>query len=378
MTKKYFDVAVIGGGLLGSSLAYGFSQAGLSAALIDEGDNAIRTARGNFGLVWVQGKGEGMREYARWSRKSADGWLNFSDQLSEVTGQDLGYHQSGGFNISLDEAELEEYLRVLESLKADAGEEGYEYELVQGRTLAKYLPGIGEGVAGATYCPHDGHVNPLYLLRALQEGFSKLGGCYMPLSSIDQIQPLQSSGFELLVEGRQVASCERLVIAAGHGSVGLGQQVGISIPIYPEQGQIIVTERSTDQLAYPTNMIRQTDEGTFMLGASARDVGFNSETTTDTLQDIVRRCASAFPNLRNLRIQRNWAALRIMTPDGFPVYSQSEEFPGAFAFSCHSGVTLAAVHAEDVCRWVVDGRIPIDYRCFGPERFDVSTANAFD
>ena len=115
MTKKYFDVAVIGGGLLGSSFAYGFGQAGLSVALIDEGDNAIRTARGNFGLVWVQGKGEGMREYARWSRKSADGWLNFSDQLSEVTGQDLGYHQSGGFNISLDEAELEEYLRVLES-----------------------------------------------------------------------------------------------------------------------------------------------------------------------------------------------------------------------------------------------------------------------
>ena len=64
-----------------------------------------------------------------------------------------------------------------------------------------------------------------------------------------------------------------------------------------------------------------------------------------------------------------------MTPDGFPVYSQSEEFPGAFAFSCHSGVTLAAVHAQEVCQWVLDGAIPPAYQCFAPDRFNVSKPN---
>ncbi|HAF74225.1 MAG TPA: hypothetical protein DCG21_03175, partial [Gammaproteobacteria bacterium] len=222
---------------------------------------------------------------------------------------------------------------------------------------------------------HDGHVNPLRLLRALQEGFDRNGGSYLPLLGIDRIEPLNSGGFELFSKGRRIAGCEKLVIAAGHGSRALGDQVGIDVPIHPEQGQIVVTERSAESLAYPTNLVRQTDEGGFMLGPSARDVGFDADTNTGTLQEIVRRCSTAFPYLRGLRIQRSWAALRIMTPDGFPVYSQSEEFPNAFAFSCHSGVTLAAVHAKDVCQWVLDGVIPSAYRCFGPERFDVSAAN---
>ena len=61
MKYRSLDIGVIGGGLLGSAFAYGFSQRGLNVGLIDEGDNAVRTARGNFGLVWVQGKGKGMR-----------------------------------------------------------------------------------------------------------------------------------------------------------------------------------------------------------------------------------------------------------------------------------------------------------------------------
>ena len=372
---KSLDVAVIGGGLLGSAFAYGFSRNGLKVGLIDEGDNAIRTARGNFGLVWVQGKGRGMREYARWSLKSANAWSTFSDELMDLTGTGVDYHRPGGFHVTVDEEELQAHLGVLEDLRDQAGDEGYEYELVQGQTLAEHLPGIGAHVPGATYCPHDGHVNPLRLLRALHEGFNRNGGSYLPLSSIDRIQPLQPGGFELFSNGRRVAGCEKLVIAAGHGSVGLGAEVGIDVPIHPEQGQIVVTERSAVSLAYPTNMVRQTDEGGFLLGPSARDVGFDADTNTGTLQEIVRRCATAFPYLRQLRIQRSWAALRIMTPDGFPVYSQSEEFPGAFAFSCHSGVTLAAVHAQEVCQWVLDGAIPPAYQRFPPDRFNVSKPN---
>ena len=53
MEYRTLDIGVIGGGLLGSAFAYGFSQRGLNVGLIDEGDNALRTARGNFGLVWV-------------------------------------------------------------------------------------------------------------------------------------------------------------------------------------------------------------------------------------------------------------------------------------------------------------------------------------
>ena len=135
----------------------------------------------------------------------------------------------------------------------------------------------------------------------------------------------------------------------------------------------MVTERAPATLHHPTNYVRQTDEGNYLLGPSARDVGFDLSTETSTLRDIARQCSRAFPALRALRVQRVWAALRIMTPDGFPVYDRSPVHPGAFSFACHSGVTLAAMHANEVCDWIVAGAIPDAYRCFSADRFDVQT-----
>ena len=368
---KHYDVAVIGGGLLGSAFAYGLSAQGVRVVLLDEGDNAIRTARGNFGLVWVQGKGQGMPQYALWSRRSAYAWTPFSEQLIEETGTDPGYHRPGGFCVALDEAEFNSNLKLMEQLREEAGEHGYAYEVVDRAALGQYLPEVGPTVPGATYCPHDGHANPLRLLRALQEGFNHNGGIYVPRARVSEIRPLSTGGFEILSDAEHQVGCEKLVIAAGHGSVDLGRMLGMEVPIFPVQGQVVVTERAPAAMIYPTNYVRQTDEGNFLLGPSARDVGFNDDTQTATLQGITRQCTRAFPHLKNLRIQRTWAALRIMTPDGFPVYQQSDVYPDAFSFSCHSGVTLAAVHAVEVPRWVLSGGIPSEYRCFHPERFDV-------
>ena len=372
MATRDYDVAIVGGGLLGSAFAFGLSAAGLRSVVLDEGDHAIRTARGNFGLVWVQGKGAGMREYARWTMHSALEWRAFADRLAAETGVDVGFHQPGGFCIALSEDEYRQNLAQLQSLRADAGDEGYAVEELDRNELQNTLPGIGPEVCGATYCPHDGHVNPLKLLRALHDGFQRHGGTYLPRQRVVKIEALAGGGFALTVERHAPrVRAGKVVIAAGHGAAALAEQMHIHAPVFQEQGQIVVTERAPPSLHYPTNYVRQTDEGNYLLGPSARDVGFDLSTEASTLRDIARRCSRAFPHLRALRVQRAWAALRIMTPDGFPVYDQSPTFSGAFSFACHSGVTLAAAHATDVCGWVKQGAIPDAYRCFSADRFGV-------
>ena len=72
------DVAVIGGGLVGMAVAYGLQRAGARVHVYDEGDDAYRASRGNFGLIWVQGKGATMPNYARWTRLSAREWTESS------------------------------------------------------------------------------------------------------------------------------------------------------------------------------------------------------------------------------------------------------------------------------------------------------------
>ena len=110
------DIAVIGGGLVGSAIAWGLAGAGKRVALLDEGDIAFRASRGNFALVWVQSKGLGMPEYARWTRASSDAWAGFAQELREETGIDVAHQRPGGFSLALSEAELERRDTMLKRL----------------------------------------------------------------------------------------------------------------------------------------------------------------------------------------------------------------------------------------------------------------------
>src|SRR5215831_20481920 len=101
-----FDVAVIGGGLVGAALAWGIARARQRVVVLDEGDVAHRASRGNFALVWVQSKGLGMPEYAAWTRRSSDRWAEFAAILKDETKLDVAFARPGGFHLCLPDDEL--------------------------------------------------------------------------------------------------------------------------------------------------------------------------------------------------------------------------------------------------------------------------------
>ncbi|MCY4349403.1 MAG: FAD-dependent oxidoreductase [Thiotrichales bacterium] len=368
-----YDVVVIGAGLVGGAVAYGLARAGQRVAVLDEEDATYRASRGNFGLVWVQGKGVGRPEYALWSRASSERWFELSEALTENGGLAPNYTRPGGVIAALSEEELSALDSMLAGLKRAVGNAGYEYEILDAARVRELLPACGPEVVGGAYSPYDGHANPLKLMRGLHASLAGLGADYLAGARVDAIRPLDGGGFDLRTE-RGTITGGKVVIAAGHGSKALGAMVGLDVPVHPEHGQIVVTERTAPWLGHPTLGIRQTDEGSMLFGASHEDRGFDTSVLARTSRDIARRAVRVFPDLASLRVVRTWGALRVMTPDGFPIYAQSRAHPGAFVFTCHSGVTLAANHALEASRWVIDGEIPEGMACFAPDRFDVPQA----
>jgi glycine/D-amino acid oxidase-like deaminating enzyme len=91
---------------------------------------------------------------------------------------------------------------------------------------------------------------------------------------------------------------------------------------------------------------------------------------------LAARAITAFPQLADVSVQRTWGALRVMSPDGFPIYQTWPELPGVFALGCHSGVTLAAVHAEVLAPAIAAGSLPDETVAFRAERFDVQNSTA--
>jgi len=359
------DIAIIGGGMVGAALGFGLAKAGKHTLMLDQGDQALRAARGNFGLVWVQGKGADFPSYAHWTLESSQLWPQFAADLATLTGIDVQYQQRGGLELFLDEAELDGYDKEL-ALQVEITDKAFQYQRLNPEQLAQKEPYIGKDVIGATYSPHDGHVNPLLLLRAMQAGFQLCGGQYQSQQTVSDIEP-NSEGFRLNTVKGQVQA-KKIILAAGLDNARLAPMVGLSQNLHPQRGQILVTEKLPPILNHPTNYLRQTQDGTIQIGASSEQTGLDDANTVNIMAQLAKRAKQLMPVLAEQNIVRAWGALRVLSPDSFPIYDKAP-FPGAYAISCHSAVTLAAAHANTLAQLIADDSWSTSMDTFSAARF---------
>jgi glycine/D-amino acid oxidase-like deaminating enzyme len=344
---------------------------GERVALLDEGDVALRASRGNFGLIWVQGKGHGLPAYGAWTQRSAREWRAFADDIAASTAIDVALRQTGGVHVCLAQEELDARASRMSQLLAQPDFPRYGIEVLDRAGVQAKIGPVGD-IAGGTWTDLDGDCNPLRLLRALRAGVAAAGGAFLSDRAVERIERA-GDGF-VLYTARGPVACERVVLAAGLGNARLGPMVGLAVPVSPNKGQVLVLERVPRFLDVPVETIRQTDEGTVLIGDAQQDAGFDTSQDTGVMAAMAARAAQVFPALRNARVVRAWSALRVMSPDGFPVYAQSSSQPGAWVVTCHSGVTLAAVHARVLAPAIREAALPPECAGFGLTRFDVRAA----
>lgn len=367
-----FDMAVIGAGLVGTAIAYGLAKLGHRTVLIDEDDRARRASVANFSLIWVQTKGLGMPEYSLWSRGATELWPGFSDEIRDLTGIDLSLSLPGGFHLCLSDDELESRAQSLRRLNMQSNFPPLPYEIMDHARVRSMLPDIGPEVVGASYCPLDGQCNSLRLFRALHSGFQKSGGVYRRDSRVGRVDPRADGSFAIDTASGMIAA-GKVVIAAGNDSRRLAPMVGLVGAVRPQRGQVLVTERLRPFLHYPTISVRQADEGSCMLGDAIEEGDPSMVIGPDIAGLMADRAMRMFPGLARVNVVRTWAAQRVMTKDGCPVYDQSKEVPGAFIANCHSGVTLAPRHAETLAPMIAASSVSAEIPVFGAGRFDVHT-----
>ncbi len=360
------DYAVIGGGVVGLSVAWGLLKRGRSVAVLDGDDGSFRASRGNFGLVCVQGKGLKQPRYARWSQRSAALWPDFAGELGEATGLDLRLEQRGGFDFHFSEQTLEATVRDYEHIRS-ALDGDYPFEVMGHNALRKEEPHIGPKVVGAILHHQDGHVNPLKLLKALAIDVRQLGGQVMTGRTVVDID--KPGSFLITCEDGEVFEADKVVLAAGLGAARLGPKMGFSAPVRPERGQVLITEKLPRIINRPSIIARQVDEGGIQIGATNEQTGLDDRVTRRGLSGLAAEAIAAYPILARAQLVRSWGALRVLTPDGLPIYQQSAKMPGAFLATCHSGITLAAAHARLLPDWF-DGTVSApDLEVFGEARF---------
>ncbi|MBY5971016.1 NAD(P)/FAD-dependent oxidoreductase [Pseudooceanicola marinus] len=364
-----WDIVVIGGGLVGTATALGMARDGARVLILDAADTSFRASRGNFGLVWAQSKGAGSRDYATWTRSAVRDWTALQDELRELSGVDTHYQTGMGLHLCLGEAEYDKRAAMIGKVAAH-DLPGDDVHMIDHDEVAEILPGIGPEVTGASVSSLDGACHSLSLYRGLSLAAQAAGATLISNVAVTAIKP-QDAGY--LVEAAELcARADRVLIAAGLATNALAEPFGFPKIVKPQKGQILVTERADPVVPVVTSGIRQTPEGTILIGDTKEETD-EDRSTGAGMSQLARRAARLFPAIGKLRIVRSWAALRVLTPDGFPVYDESPTHPGVFVATTHSGVTLAPAHRGPLAQWILNGQKPPEFSSFTAQRFQQET-----
>ena len=375
------DVIVIGGGVIGSSVAYHLSKRRVGVLLVEKKGLVSGTSGACDGLVYLQSKRPGAHlKLAMESRKRFD-------SLQEELGMDIEFRSHGGMVV----VEKQEELEAMRLFVEDQKETGLEVTLLDGKQARALEPSLSEGILACTYSPLDGQVNPISLALAFLQGAKARGAKICPFTGVTGFS--RKSHHLVGVKTTRGNIETRVVVnAAGVHAPEIGKMIDAEIPIRPRRGQLLVTEAlpplltrgllSAKYLAAKYNpalaesgdlgvSIEQTKNGGFLLGSTREFVGFDRRTTWSAMKHIALQTSRIIPALRDVRVIRTFAGLRPFTPDGLPILGPVRNVEGFFMASGHEGdgIALSPITGELIAKWIAEGSPGMDLSAFSLERF---------
>jgi glycine/D-amino acid oxidase-like deaminating enzyme len=374
------DVVVIGGGVIGASIAYHLAKRKVDVVLVEKGDPASGSSGACGGTVFLQTKSPGTHlELAlESSRRFA--------QLEQELGAGFEYQCQGGMII----VERDEELRTMEQFVEKQNRIGLDVSLLDRKQARELEPALSEKILGATFSPMDAQVNPMFLTFAFLKGAQGLGAKILTNTRATGIQRTSNCIKSVKTDKGEIHT-GMVVNAGGVYAAEIGALLDLEIPVKPRRGQLVVTEAlgpiisrcmlSAQYIAAKFNpalaqkgggiSIEPTASGNFVLGSTREFVGFDKRVTPEKLLHIAKNVGRIIPCLKNLNFIRAFAGLRPYTPDGLPILGTVAGLGGFVMAAGHEGdgIALSPITGEIIAELIVDSKTGFPIEEYRLERF---------
>lgn len=328
MTKTA-DVIVIGNGVIGCAAAYYMAKKGMSVLVLDQDESV-----GNGGS---SRNGGGVRQSGRDPRElplAIYGVENVWPTLSDELGVDVEYHKEGNLRLG----KTETHKQILTGLTEKAVACGLNVRMINAEEIRKINPYLSEEVTCASWCPTDGHANPLTTTLGFYKNARALGVVFHMGEKVVRLEKVHGK-LRRVCTKTAVYEADQVLVAAGYASRFLTQTVGIDVPMREELIEALVTEAEPKMFPQMLGTAdadfygHQTNHGSFVFGgatgmeSTVLDNGTN-RTSSLTAPCICRGIMKYVPKLADAKIVRTWAGYEDLSIDGIPVISKVEEVPG--------------------------------------------------
>jgi len=369
--KKSYDVVIIGGGIIGCSVAFELAKRGRTDVLVVEQQYLTSGATGRCGAGIRQQWGSLLN--ATLAVEST----HIFENLEEYTGYDgsCGLNQGGYLLVAYTEKEWEQFHKNLE-VQHSLGIESFAVDLDGAKEIVPHIN--TDGMYGACFCAKDGHADPFHCTFAYAKGAQRLG---VDIETYTAVTGLKAeNGHIHTVQTTKGDVMAKVVInCAGGHAAKLASLINEELPIFPERHQILITE-PVAHIMNPMVMsfhrhfyVQQTPHGSVIMGIGdpTEPVSFNIRSSWQYLEENAHIVTQTLPAFRNLRVVRQWAGLYDMSPDRNPIINEAKEATGFITiagFSGH-GFMVAPRTAILVANHLTGQEDSLDIKRFSADRY---------
>jgi glycine oxidase len=365
-----WDVAIVGAGIVGCSIAFELAKAGMQVCVLERGGIGEESSAAAAGMLSGQHGVTNLGDRYRLHVEARELHARLADDLRERTGIDVGFCRWGLLELLFTAGEV----RTADRCYAVQTQAGLRVERLSREETLALEPTVTPDIEGSIRYLDEAHVHNGRLTIALAEAARRTGAelrsgapALALIREQERVVGIQTS--------TETVHAEAVIVANGAWASDLIRPLGLLLPVKPMRGQMLAVRtvpRALSQIIYGRHMyLVPRPDGETLIGATVEDVGFRKEVTLEGLEELIQAGRRIVPGMMNQPVIRTWAGLRPGSPDGLPLVGPVVELPGLILAVGHyrNGILLGPMTGLLVKQWLVD-RVPSAHLdLLRPERF---------
>jgi glycine oxidase len=363
-----FDTVIVGGGIIGCTLARALAAAGIRVAVVERGTPGGEASGAAAGMLSPSAEAEKESPLFPLCRASLQRYGPLVADLQAETGVDPQYRTEGTFLLFANEQERTERMPSIEWQRSL----GIPIEELSSRELNKREAGLSEQL-GAFYFPEDHQIDNRLLMHALVQSCRLRGVEFVLGKAALEVECNSHRITGVILENGRIAA-GRVVNAAGAWAAQVSVAGVVPAPIRPVKGHMLALQGPPDLLRHVVRShsvyLVPRSGGRILVGSTMEEVGFDKTPRAAPLTRLLRAAQQLCPTLEQSAVTEFWAGLRPASSDGLPLLGPTE-LEGYWVALGHfrNGILLGPITAEILSSWLLTGKPSMPMNAFSPSRF---------
>ncbi len=368
------DVVIVGGGVIGASVAYFLARRGISCSLLDRGRIGGGASNAASGIL---SPSPGDSQYARLAQRSLELFHGLTPVIREDSGIDVEFAQCGDLTLAMNESDI----IALRGLTSQLSAIGEDVGWVDQDNLRDMEPGLNPAIPGGMFTPESCRVNNQRLANALALGAERHGAQIRQgvevtgliiengrFAGVNERGGATRAGAVVLAAGAWTGAMDRWLYGDHGPSSARNAMVkpvkGVNLNMQPAHGSVSRIIHGSWGILVPRN------DGSMIVGATVEEAGFDQRVTGDNVYSILGMATALMPSLRDAEINWSIAGLRPGSGDELPVIGRMPDYDNVIIASGHfrNGILLSLATGEAVAD-LLDGLGSDSLSDFHPARF---------